>query len=283
MTDSDAITPASGAAIAAEAAMILAGLWLIWRFVASRRGRESRYLRLPEWRLPPIDFACFIALAFVGAAALSSAAGPLLRPLHLDGDAAVVAGGAVMHLGILLGLASFFLFYGAKARRGGAAPGPYPILASGVITFLIALPVVFAASSAWEFVLQRMGLPDEKQDMVDILQNSHSWMLKGSLVAVATILVPITEETIFRAGLFRYFRTRVPRWMTILLTSALFGALHVSWSDNLSGLPSLAPLFALAVVFCLAYERTGRIGTTMVAHALFNLNTFVLVVAGIGS
>jgi hypothetical protein len=269
--------------MAAEGAMILAGLWLIWRFVVSKRGRDSRYLRLPEWRLPPIDFACFIALAFVGAAALSSAAGPLLRPLHLDGDAAVVAGGAVMHLGILLGLASFFLFYGAKARRGGAAPGPYPVLASGVITFLIALPVVFAASSAWEFVLQRMGLPDEKQDMVDILQNSHSWMLKGSLVAVATILVPITEETIFRAGLFRYFRTRVPRWMTILLTSALFGALHVSWSDNLSGLPSLAPLFALAVVFCLAYERTGRIGTTMVAHALFNLNTFVLVVAGIGS
>ena len=282
MTDSDAITPASGAAMAAEGAMILAGLWLIWRFVVSKRGRDSRYLRLPEWRLPPIDFACFIALAFVGAAALSSAAGPLLRPLHLDGDSAIVAGGAVMHLGILLGLGSFFLLYGAKARRAGA-PGPFPVFASGVVTFLIALPVVFAASSAWEFILQRAGLPDEKQDMVDILQNSHSWLLKGSLVAVATILVPITEETIFRAGLFRYFRTRVPRWMTILLTSALFGALHVSWSDNLSGLPSLAPLFALAVVFCLAYERTGRIGTTMVAHALFNLNTFVLVVAGIGS
>ena len=282
MTDSDAITPASGAAMAAEGAMILAGLWLIWRFVVSKRGRDSRYLRLPEWRLPTIDFACFIALAFVGAAALSSAAGPLLRPLHLDGDSAIVAGGAVMHLGILLGLGSFFLLYGAKARRAGA-PGPFPVFASGVVTFLIALPVVFAASSAWEFILQRAGLPDEKQDMVDILQNSHSWLLKGSLVAVATILVPITEETIFRAGLFRYFRTRVPRWMTILLTSALFGALHVSWSDNLSGLPSLAPLFALAVVFCLAYERTGRIGTTMVAHALFNLNTFVLVVAGIGS
>jgi len=282
VTDSDAITPASGAAMAAEGAMILAGLWLIWRFVVSKRGRDSRYLRLPEWRLPPIDFACFIALAFVGAAALSSAAGPLLRPLHLDGDSAIVAGGAVMHLGILLGLGSFFLLYGAKARRAGA-PGPFPVFASGVVTFLIALPVVFAASSAWEFILQRAGLPDEKQDMVDILQNSHSWLLKGSLVAVATILVPITEETIFRAGLFRYFRTRVPRWMTILLTSALFGALHVSWSDNLSGLPSLAPLFALAVVFCLAYERTGRIGTTMVAHALFNLNTFVLVVAGIGS
>ena len=277
------MTPASGAAVAVELAMILAGLWLIWRFALSKRGRDSRYLRLAEWRLPPLDFACFISFAFLGAATVGTAAGYALRPLHLQVDAATVAGGAVMHGGILLGLAAFFLAFGAKARGSSANRGPYPVLASGLVTFLIALPLVFGASSVWDYVLQRLGLPDEKQDMVDILQNSHSWLLKGSLVAVATILVPVTEETIFRAGLFRYFRTRVPRWMTILLTSALFGALHVSWSDNLSGLPSLAPLFVLAVVFCLAYERTGRIGTTMIAHALFNLNTFVLVAAGIGS
>jgi membrane protease YdiL (CAAX protease family) len=100
---------------------------------------------------------------------------------------------------------------------------------------------------------------------------------------VATVIVPFSEEILFRAGLFRYFRTRAPRWLSIVLTSALFGALHVSWGDHMAGLPSLLPLFVLAIVFCLAYERTGRIGTTIVAHALFNLNTFVLVLAGIGS
>ena len=40
---------------------------------------------------------------------------------------------------------------------------------------------------------------------------------------------------------------------------------------------AMVPLIALAVVFSLAYERTGKIGTTMVAHALFNLNASVLV------
>ena len=49
------------------------------------------------------------------------------------------------------------------------------------------------------------------------------------------------------------------------------------------GLPSLLPLVALAVVFCLAYERTGMIGTTIVAHALFNLNTMLLVAMGFTS
>jgi membrane protease YdiL (CAAX protease family) len=282
VSQADVLTPVAGAAVALEIAMILCGSWLLWTLALSKKARETPYRRLHEWRLPPMDFACFIAFAFLGATTVSSAAGYLLRSLHLDSDAAMVAGGAVMHLGILVGLGGFFLMCGARAR-GPAAPVAVPIFRSGLVTFLIAVPLVFTASSAWEYALQKLGLPDEKQDMVDILQNSHSALLKGSLVAVATLLVPITEETIFRAGLFRYFRTRVPRWITIVLTSALFAALHVSWSDNMAGLPSLVPLFVLAVVFCLAYERTGRIGTTIVAHALFNLNTFVLVAAGIGS
>ena len=44
---------------------------------------------------------------------------------------------------------------------------------------------------------------------------------------------------------------------------------------------SFIPLVTLAVVFALAYERTGNIGTTIVAHALFNLNAALLVLAGV--
>ena len=35
--------------------------------------------------------------------------------------------------------------------------------------------------------------------------------------------------------------------------------------------------------FRLAYERTGRIGTTVVAHCLFNLNTIAMVLLGLGN
>lgn len=119
--------------------------------------------------------------------------------------------------------------------------------------------------------------------MVDILQNTSSTGVKLSLVLVATLLVPVSEEILFRGGMFRYFRTRIPRSAAIVVTSLLFGALHVSWGDHMGGLPSLVPLTVLAVVFCLAYERTGSVGTTIVAHALFNLNTFVMIAGGIGS
>jgi membrane protease YdiL (CAAX protease family) len=108
-------------------------------------------------------------------------------------------------------------------------------------------------------------------------------VLKVLFLLVATLLVPAAEEVLFRGGLFRYLRTRMPRWVAIASTSVLFGALHVQWSDHMGGLASLLPLIVLAATFCIAYERTGSIVTPIVAHALFNLNMIVLVIAGFGS
>jgi len=271
------------AAVSFEIVLMLCGAYLIWRLVVSKRARETRVTRLAEWPLPAADFACFICLAFAGAVALSAAAGLVLHRAHLSPDAEMVAGGGVMHLGILLGLAGFYLMFGARAGSFGGLPCVAPALRSGFVTFLIAVPLVDGTSFAWGYFLTKMGLPDEQQDMMDIAQNTHSAAVKWSLIAVATLLVPLTEEIVFRGGLFRYFRTRAPRWIAILLTSALFGSLHVSWGEHMAGLPSLAPLTVLAAVFCVAYERTGSIGTVIVAHSLFNMNTFILVAAGLGT
>ena len=283
MTLPDETTWTAAAAAGFELGLIILGAWLVWTRALSPKARLAPAAALSEWRLVPIDFACFLCFAFVGATALSAAAGFLLRRSHLGPDAMMVAGCAVMHLGILLGLAGFFAMYGLRKQIGGPGPLAAPALKSGLVTFLIALPLVDGTSFAWDYVLEKAGLPAERQDMVDILQNTGSPWVKLALVLIATLLVPVTEEVLFRGGLFRYFRTRIPRSVAIGVTSLLFGALHVSWGDHLGGLPSFAPLTVLAIVFCLAYERTGSIGTTIVAHALFNLNTFVMIAGGIGS
>ena len=88
------------------------------------------------------------------------------------------------------------------------------------------------------------------------------------MIVLATVVAPATEELIFRAGIFRYARTRLPRWAALLLPACLFAALH-------NHLASFAPLVVLGLVFSLAYERTGRIGTAIVAHALFNLYSVI--------
>ncbi len=283
MSPDDEMTPAAFAAAGFEIAVLLCGAWMIWRHVLSRRGREESQPRLAGWTLPGVDFACLLAFAFLGPAIAGALMGYLLPPSRLGSDAALVATSAAMHAGILLGIASFYLVFGQRVR-GPAPAAPAPsAFKSGVLTFLVAMPLVLGTSYAWEFILSKMGWPEEQQELVDILENTHSLALKLLLLSVATLVVPVTEEVVFRAGLFRYFRTRAPRWSAIVVTSALFAALHLSYDKHLVGLPSLAPLFVLAVVFCLAYERTGNIGTTIVAHSLFNLNMFILIVAGIGS
>ncbi len=275
------LTPVEGVAVALEAALLLAGVWLWWRRVlrpaARARGAERQ---LAPWPIAGSDFLLLLILALTGAFFVSTAAGLLLRAHPLGSDAALVLGGGALHLGILGGLA----LYRSQFQRGatGGAPDAAAAWRTGLVTFLLALPLVLAVGRGAESLVRACGLPDDQQELVELLENTHSNLLRAGLVIVATLIVPVTEELVFRAGLYRYFRTRLPRWLALGGTALLFGALHVDWV-HLTGLASLLPLTALAVVFSLAYERTGNIGTTMVAHALFNLNTFVLVFTGAGS
>jgi uncharacterized protein len=137
---------------------------------------------------------------------------------------------------------------------------------------LLAMPVVFITSLVWQALLDAVGLPTEKQDLIRMFLEVESPLLLAVMVVLACVGAPVTEELVFRAGIFRYARGRLPRWGALLLPSCLFAALH-------GNLASFAPLVALGTLFSLAYERTGRIGTSMVAHALFNLNSLVLILA----
>ncbi len=274
MSEADAISPAGTIVLGAE---ILVGLAALWLWVLRPKARRSARVQLTPWNLAPIDFGCFLGFVIVGAVVPSALAGWILRSVHASDDVFLIAGSAVLDLGILLGLAAFLLTYGpVRSNFSGGVNTKAALVKGGVATFLIAIPFVEAASLAWRPVLTALHLPTEEQDSVRVLEGLHSGGLVVSFALAAIVLAPIAEEHVFRGGLFRYFRTRGPRWLALLLTSVLFAAVHNSWV-------SLAPLTVLAVVFCLAYERTGSIWTTIIAHALFNVNTLVLVLMGTGS
>jgi len=136
------------------------------------------------------------------------------------------------------------------------------------------MPLVALVTIGWQSLLTVCGVPIERQDVVDLFVNAHSFPLRALLTIFAVVLAPVTEEIIFRRGVFRFLRGRAPRWVVLTVPAVLFGLAH--WN-----LASFAPLVVLGFVFSLAYERTGRIGTSMVAHGLFNLNMVVLIFAGI--
>lgn len=272
-----ALTYAVGAL---EVALVGAGAFLLWRLTLSPAARASR----PPAALLPvnvqgIDVFVFLFLvmtaSFLASALAAQVAG--LARLNLGGEAAMIVNGAGAQLGMLAGAALFR----TRFERVPFLRNPLPavVLRDGFVTFLISLPVVVVTGSAWEQLLRWFGLPVHKQDLVSLFANASSpWLLAGML-ALAVVVAPVTEELVFRAGLFRLLRGRLPRWAAVLLPATVFAAMHVSW-PTLQGLVSLAPLLALAVLLSLAYERTGRIGTVVVAHACFNLNTVGVILAG---
>lgn len=257
--------------LATELLILLVGLALVWRLGLNQSARSQPKL-LPAWEVSLSDFFLFAWLVLMGGFGGGYAAGLYFRYHPNDTPHQLVLGTAAMHAGMLLGMAVYrFTFARAQARIGFALPGA---LRSGLATFLIAQPVITAVSLLWQLLLKLCDYPVKPQSSVELLRHIDSPLLQAAFVSIAVLLAPINEELVFRAGLFRYVRTRLPRWAALLLPALLFGLSHQDAG-------TFAPLVALAVVYSLAYERTGNIGTTMVAHCLFNLNATAVVLSGV--
>jgi membrane protease YdiL (CAAX protease family) len=263
---------ANALAVSLELTLLLLGLALLWRLVFSPAARAHRPSSvLGPWEAPVSDFFIFLWLIFFGGVVVQLSVSWLLRFTSAADDARLLFVGTAFHAGMLGGIAVYRLVYD-RHRGRPTATSVHPVV-SGAATFLVAIPIVTVISLVWQFGLDRCGLPAEPQDLIGIFAHTKSRALLLFLTVVATVVAPVTEELIFRAGFFRYVRTRLPRWAALLAPACLFAALH-------QNLASFAPLVALGIIFSLAYERTGRIGTSMVAHALFNLNTIALILSG---
>jgi uncharacterized protein len=221
-----------------------------------------------------MDFLFLFLYVFGGAFIASMAVGLTGKILSLENDPLVIVSTLGAHLGMLGGVGLFAASpHGRSERASSATTG---VFRSGVATFLMATPLVYLAGIIWGGLLYLLGLPLERQLAVDIFVRVKSipWLLVFAGTAVA--IAPTTEEFVFRWGMFRFLRTRAPRWVVLVLPACLFATLHVD-------LPTYGQLAVLGIVFALAYERTGHIGTAIVAHALFNLNMLLLLLAGIDS
>lgn len=260
-------------ATAFEGGLLLAGSVLLWRLRFSPAARSQPVPpALPRWEAPVSDFVLFVWLACAGGFVASFLAGLALKHAAPGADLIVIIGTAAGQLGVLTGIAVFESFFNRAAPLPPATTPSRNFFVSGLVTFVLAMPLVAATSLAWQALLEFAGMPVEKQDMIRMLLEAKSPLLLAVMIALACVGAPLAEELVFRRGLFRYARTRLPRWAALLVPACLFAALH-------QHLSTFAPLVVLGILFSLAYERTGRIGTSIVAHALFNLNSLVLVLA----
>ncbi len=79
------------------------------------------------------------------------------------------------------------------------------------------------------------------------------------------VVAPVVEETFFRGFFYRALRSRFGTVASALLAGGLFGLIHFG-----TGWEAIPPIAVLGVAFCLIYERTGSLYTTIALHAVNN-------------
>lgn len=98
------------------------------------------------------------------------------------------------------------------------------------------------------------------------LSNTYEYML--AFLALA-IIAPFVEELLFRGYLFGKLRAQLGFWITTLITSALFGFVHLQWNVSID-------VFALSLVLCYLREKTEAVWAGIVLHMIKNSIAFVL-------
>ena len=91
--------------------------------------------------------------------------------------------------------------------------------------------------------------------------------LWASLLCISA-LPGFLEEFIFRGLFYGAYRERGV-WRAILVSALLFGLMHMN-------LNQMCYAFVMGVLFCLLYEATGSILSSMLIHAVFNGNSVLL-------
>lgn len=163
----------------------------------------------------------------------------------------------LMYLTMLRGLNPAELF-GLRLMAVGRAAA----IALGLIVPLYVV-VGLVASGIYEVVLKDLWPNLNPQDAVRAFQDTDSIAVRLLMGAAAVIVAPIVEETMFRGFLYGVLKRYTDSYFAAIGSALLFAIVHMH-------VGSLAPLFILALGFCLAYELTGCLMVPMFMHALFN-------------
>ena len=260
---------------------LLAGSLISFIILISKIKNSRRLGRNPvsPWPLSNLDFAIFV-IALVLWFVLS---GTILMQIHSwimgsearPGPDFAVLGGFLLQAGMLY-LFFRFKFHHRSPNEGPVSPRILSLgqsMLQGLFFFLASLPVVYGVSLAWNMFIEILrargfdiSLP--LQDAVLILQETQNPLTFYALLVLAVVMAPVVEETVFRAGVYRFFKGKMPMFLALVLSGALFGMIH----GNIQSLPGL---IAVGICLGLAYEISGSIRVSIFFHAFFNLNSII--------
>jgi|ERR1043166_5011030 membrane protease YdiL (CAAX protease family) len=146
-------------------------------------------------------------------------------------------------------------------------------LAAGVFAACIFFPLGLMIQQIMGWLMENLPyfhVQPTPQQAVQTIRSANTWFDRITLAAATIIIVPISEEVLFRGILYTWIRNLGFKKLALVGTSLAFAIVHF----YVQGLPAL---FLLAIILGVLYERTGNLVAPIVAHSVFNtLNLIVL-------
>ena len=134
----------------------------------------------------------------------------------------------------------------------------------GIGTGLLLIALTFGLSILSETIFGTVS--DEINRAYELLK-PEGWVAMVILGTEIIIIAPFLEEILFRAIIFRGFRS-YGFWPAALLTSFIYAVFFpIPWAT--------IPVIVMSVILCWVYEKTGNLTVVLVAHVLANIIVFL--------
>jgi membrane protease YdiL (CAAX protease family) len=265
-------------AIATAAALLLTAglicdLYLLFRFARPALANDRSTTNIPALKIDPKPWNMQDLLVAASSLILVLVLGELVVTatfylVHRDQDGAMpwlLATDMTLRIAILLAFVACLHQRGFDWRRAIGLRGTSAVksIGFGAMCFLAILPPLAIAFAAYSQFCQLVGIKEEVQPVADLLASSDSVAVVVLIAAFAIAVAPVFEEFFFRGFAYPVLKQRWGTLRALLVVSAVFAAIHFH-------LPSLGPLFALAVGLGLAYELSGSLLAPITMHVLFN-------------
>jgi len=142
---------------------------------------------------------------------------------------------------------------------------------AGIIDVLIVWAITMVLNFAYLGFLVYRGVNPPENELTQLLQRPSVSLWAANIILIA-VAAPFIEETLFRGLLFGSMRTYLGKWTAIIISAAIFSALHF---DSIG----FFPRFVLGIGLGYLYVKHQSIYPSIGLHGLNNLLAVVMISA----
>lgn len=146
--------------------------------------------------------------------------------------------------------------------------GPFGLIFMGFLTWACCFPFVLLASWAASGFGSHMSSNPIISEVVSSVKNINVFAILAFTLTLG-VIPALLEELLFRGFVYISLRKYLGAFLGIVLSAGLFSLVHMDQG-------SMLQLFSLGFVFAYSVEKNQSLVPSMVAHCLWNLTAFTM-------